>query len=347
MKGKQALLAKLLYYSWFLRACRHLRRPDIVIFNYHRIRSSPGECRTSFDQDVFGPTKDDFERQVKWLKECAYLLSESDLISMISGDVPRPRRKCAMITFDDGYRDNYQLAYPVLKKYNVPAIFFIPTQRVDTRQLGWWDIISYLIKKSNKDAVNYKGQRIQIANSKKEAIRTFQNTMKLEKHHETKDLLHALADECQVAFPTAAEQDRELMSWPEIKEVSDNNISIGSHSHTHRVLATLTDTDQKQEMLKSKKILSDRISKEVHTISYPVGHYAHFNNVTMKTADECGYKLGFSFNTGINSWRDIDRYNIKRIAGPDHAIMFYATYTFPYVFRQRGRPDDRLTGGLN
>ena len=54
---------------------------------------------------------------------------------------------------DDGYIDNYTLAYPLLKVLNLPAIFFISTSLIEERHLGWWDIIDYMLKKSRKNTI--------------------------------------------------------------------------------------------------------------------------------------------------------------------------------------------------
>ena len=59
-----------------------------------------------------------------------------------------------LITFDDGYRDNYTLAFPILRKHGVQAVFFLPTAFIGTGKLPWWDVIAYIIKHSVKKHIH-------------------------------------------------------------------------------------------------------------------------------------------------------------------------------------------------
>ena len=109
---------------------------------YHRIK---GErfFESSFDDGVYVHNVMQFTEHMLWLKRKTTNLTEHELIDLVAGRV-RPRGPYSVITFDDGYVDNYILAYPILKRLDIPAIFFIPTQCIEERRLGWWDIISYL-----------------------------------------------------------------------------------------------------------------------------------------------------------------------------------------------------------
>src|SRR5207245_2076237 len=161
-----------------------------------------------------------FEQQIAWLKRNMRLLCEHELIEIM--DSRRyPSEPCALITFDDGYLDNYTLAYPILKRLGAPAIFFIPSYLIESRTVGWWD---------------------------------------------------------------------------QIREMS-RDMAIGSHGHTHTVLATLDVRAQKQELEISKSILERRISKPVTSIAYPVGGREHFTMETEKAAEQRGYRAAFSFAT--------------------------------------------------
>ena len=186
-----------------------------------------------------------FIEQIKWLKQNVKILSEKELIDVL--DAKRaPSGLNVLITFDDGYRDNYTLAYPALKKLNVPAIFFIPTNLINTRQVGWWDIIAYLIKNTKKPYIIFEDKKFLLHVERKKTIEFFNNKMKLEKAEKTANLLKTLAEVCEVDMPDFDKQDSQLMTWEQIREVSKNNISIGAHTHTHRVLSTLDLTTQKR-----------------------------------------------------------------------------------------------------
>ena len=97
------------------------------------------------DRGVFSATADEFDQQLAFLKR------ESDIVR--PGDIPdlikKPGRY-VMISFDDGYRDNYDLAFPILKSHGVPATFFLCTGFLDDKMVSWWDEIAWLMRSSQR-----------------------------------------------------------------------------------------------------------------------------------------------------------------------------------------------------
>ncbi|MFZ3047787.1 MAG: tetratricopeptide repeat protein, partial [Desulfatirhabdiaceae bacterium] len=122
------------------------------------------------------------------------------------------------------------------------------------------------------------------------------------------------SEHCEVDLPEAELQDQEILTWNEIREMANNQIAIGSHTHTHRVLSTIDAGAQKEEMILSKLIIEQNVGQPVFSISYPVGEQRFITRETAKIAAECGYFLGFTTNTGINDWKYIQSHAVKRIA---------------------------------
>ncbi len=318
MAGKKELLADILFNSNLVNLFKRLPMYNkLLVLNYHRIRPSDFQFATAFDDGVYNLNLDEFARQIRWLKDNTRILSEKELLDHCQNGrfiSPKTSTPCVLITLDDGYRDNYTLAYEALKYYQVPAILFVATQMVHNRQLPWWDIIAYLIKKCTKPFIQFGGQQFPMGNQKKEAIVFFQSLMKQKQYEHTKYLLPELADACEVAFPTLESQDAEILTWQEIREMAQNNIAIASHTHTHRVLSTLTPSAQKEEMILSKLIIEENIGQPVFSISYPVGEPHYITAETPVIAASSGYLLGFTTNTGVNEWRSIQPHAVKRTA---------------------------------
>lgn len=318
MKSKKELLADVLFNSKVVNLFKRLpMRNKLIILNYHRIRPIDPHFHTAFDDGVYSVDEDEFARQIKWLKHNTLILSENDLIGHRgkSGFLqPRTSTPCVVITFDDGYRDNYTIAFPILKYFQAPAIFFVTTQMINSRQLSWWDIIAYLIKHSKKPFINYDGHKFFLPAQKQDAILFFQQQMKQEQYEQTKYLLSELSEACEVALPDPALQDLEILSWEEIREMALHQIAIGSHTHTHRVLSTISPSSQKEEMILSKLIIEENIDRPVLTISYPVGEPRFITAKTSEFAASSGYLLGFTTNTGVNDWKNIQPYGVKRVA---------------------------------
>jgi hypothetical protein len=116
----------------------------LLVLNYHRIGNSTGSL---FDRALWSATQDDFDRQVQLLKRSCEVVGLDELPDVVRAlETGRHslagQNRFAMITFDDGYLDNFQLACPVLKSHGVPGVFFITTGFVDDAPLAWWDEIS-------------------------------------------------------------------------------------------------------------------------------------------------------------------------------------------------------------
>jgi len=328
VNGKKLLLSKMLYCTNALALFRMFSSRKLIVCNFHRVYSN--NKNTEFDNGVFGPSLSQFTTNISWLKKHTQVLSAYDVVDIVYNN-RQLNKPSTLITFDDGYIDNFTLAYPVLKQLNVTAIFFIPTNQIETRQLGWWDLIAYIIKNTQKESIIIDNETIELINPDN-AINKLHNTMKTIPFDNNISLINKLSEACDVPLPDRDMQSKELMTWDQICEVSNNGISIGAHTHSHRVLNTLTINDQYDEMLLSKQILENKLKKEVLSMSYPVGNYNHFSEETMNAARYIGYKLGFSFNTGINYKGSINPFDIKRVGIPYEKELFASSILFPKVF---------------
>jgi len=328
VNGKKLLLSKLLYFTNVLNLFRIFSSRKLIVCNFHRIYYN--NKHTEFDNGVFGPSLAQFTANISWLKRHTHILSAENLLEIIYNN-RELNKPSTLITFDDGYIDNFTLAYPVLKQLNVPAIFFIPTDQIETRQLGWWDLIAYIVKKTRKKSIMLSNETIELINPF-DAITKLHNTMKTMPFDNNINLIDKLSEVCDVPFPDKEVQSKELMTWDQICEVSNNGITIGSHTHSHRVLNTLNIEDQHDEMLLSKQILENKSKREVFALSYPVGNYNHFSEETMNAARNIGYKLGFSFSNGINYQGSINPFDIKRAGIPYEKEIFASSLSLPKVF---------------
>ena len=207
MKDKKELLADVLFNSKLVNLFKRLpMRNKLIVLNYHRIRPHDPQFRTAFDDGVYTVDEDEFARQIKWLKHNTLILSEKDLIDHHgkSGFLPpRTSAPCVVITFDNGYRDNYTIAFLILKYFETPAILFVTTQMINARQLSWWDIMAYLIKHSRKPFIAFNGKKFFLPGQKQDAIMFFQQQMKQKQYEQTKYLLSELSETCDVQIGRA------------------------------------------------------------------------------------------------------------------------------------------------
>jgi peptidoglycan/xylan/chitin deacetylase (PgdA/CDA1 family) len=279
--------------------------------NYHRIRPDAADFSTPFDDGVYGPTVSQFDEQMDWLKRHVRLLSEAELINGLQTR-RGPGELSVLVTTDDGYRDNYTLAFPVLKKHGIPAIFFVSSDLIETRRLGWWDHLAHTLKRSAKARITYDGRDLDLVGKRDEAFHFLKQTLIDSMSSPGRNALDDLAAICEVDPPTAQEQDRQLMTWEQLRDLAEHGIAVGSHTHKHYVLSRLTPEQQRDELARSKALIQQRTGHVVRSIAYPVGGRLHFNAVTLELAQQAGYEIGFSFYSGGNRWATMTPFDVKR-----------------------------------
>lgn len=313
MKHKRRLLSEVLFRTGTLHALKRVLRDRVVVLNYHRIRPDDEGFSTPFDDGVYEPTVSQFDAQMRWLKQHLRVLTEAELIDGLRAG-RGPGEMCVLITIDDGYRDSFTRAYPVLRNHRVPAIFFVPSALIELRRVGWWDRLAYILKKSAKGQLTFEGRTLDLTHGREEAFRFLKQRMIDQMSYGRGNLLDDLAQAAAVDPPNRPDQDRELMTWEQLAEVRQHDIAIGSHTHNHPILSRLTVEQQREELTVSKALITRRTGGPVRSIAYPTGGREHFNAETRRIAKEVGYELGFSFYSGYNRWSTTNAFDVRRTA---------------------------------
>lgn len=317
MKHKRRWLSEILFQTRLLHATKAALRDRVVVLNYHRIRPDEANFQTSFDDGVYGPTVSEFDAQVGWLKQNVKLISEAELIDALQTR-RGPGEMCVLITTDDGYRDNYTRAFPILRKHGAPAIFFVASALIESRRLGWWDQLAYLLKHATATQFTHRGKSVDLESDGKSAFDFFAREIIERMPGEPEVLLAELSRACDVPLPTDSAQDAELMTWQQLREVRQHAVAIGSHTHSHRVLSRLSREQQREELTHSRALIEERIGGPIRSIAYPTGGRAHFTAETQQVARDVGYEAGFSFYSGYNRWPTMHAFDIKRVAVEYH-----------------------------
>jgi peptidoglycan/xylan/chitin deacetylase (PgdA/CDA1 family) len=298
--------------------------------NYHRVRPDTAGWSTPFDDGVYDVSESELRRHVAWLSRNTRILREQELLEIL--ETRRyPKEPCSIITFDDGYADNYTRALPVLEQERATAIFFIVTGLTTGRRLGWWDLIAYIVKKSSRTSVTWRGQTIELR-PQPAAIRAIQRIMKQRPNEETGDLAQQLAQACEVELPPESAQSAELMTWDQIRDLRRRGMDIGGHTHSHWVLATLSPDRQREDIARCAELLSAEIGGPVRSLAYPVGGPSSFNADSVAAAKSAGIRLGFSYSAATNDWRTLDHFNIHRLLTPPRLSRLEAATVWPSVF---------------
>lgn len=298
----------LYHYQWKKRPC------GIYSFNYHRIGNSN---ETAFDPNVFSCDEELFEQQIAFYQKNFDVLNATELNEILAKNQQK-KGKYAFLTFDDGYIDNFNIAYPILKAAHCPATMFIATDFIDKTIIPWWDEIAWLIKNNNANLLNSLELPSALPNNinsmtEQQKIKSLLRVFKDNKIESLDTKLNYLRSKAEVQLDINKLKTKIFMDWAMIREMSDNNIDIGSQTCSHQILSHLTTTEQHDEIFRSKQILEQQINKEVRAFAYPVGGEDAFTKITQQLVEKAGYEFAMSFIPAINTSFD-NKFNLCRFS---------------------------------
>jgi peptidoglycan/xylan/chitin deacetylase (PgdA/CDA1 family) len=231
-----------------------------------------------------------------------------------------PDRAC-LITFDDGWQDNYTTGFPILKKYRIPALIFVSTDYIDTKKVFWHVRLRRLLKQEviesffdESGASRWPSALAELveaalqvkAEKRGDRINELIQRMKALPMPQIETMISALP-----ILPIMSHLDEEegMLSWPQIKEMSKDGMRFGSHSKTHSILTYLEEKSIRDEVTGSKKVLEGRLKETIHFIAYPNGNY---NTCTIQAVRRAGFVGGFTCIPGVN--KNLERpFELKRI----------------------------------
>ena len=306
-------------------ASRHLMKHlkgKVVILMYHRVVSSK-ELEKYYIQPGMYVKSDIFEMQMKFLKEHFVILPFAELLHMWEQNNFDDTKRYCVITLDDGWLDNYLYAYPIFKKYGLPATIFLTTSYIGTTRWFWPDKMSFLLQsycwnnmpmtpnEHIKDLVKrYPWLNIDRNKIKGNAIGVvIENAIEKCKElseREIKDIIMGFAKAINAHLP----DDRVLLNWKEVKEMSDHGISFGSHSSNHRILTKLSPPEIQKELVESQYMLGKMRINYVPVFCYPNGGYTDKIVEQVKAA---GYQAAVSTRSGFEGRAPLNQFTLKRI----------------------------------
>ncbi len=272
-------------------------RSSLLILNYHRVGDAQA---TPYDSGTFSCTGAEFEWQIGWLKKHYPILNLPQALDVVHGRAT-PQHTSLLITFDDGYRDNYDVAFPVLRKHGVSAAFFLPTAFVGTGSLPWWDEIAYILKRAQQPRVRliYPEKAEFDLAARPAAIRNVLNFYKQAGSLDTEQFLNDLAGATASERPGAT-AERCFLNFDEAREMQAAGMGFGSHTHTHEILSKHPYERQLEELTVSRAILERELGGDIDTLAYPVGQPNCFSAATFAALQAARYSTAFSFYKGVN-----------------------------------------------
>ncbi len=267
----------------------HRANGKLLVLTYHRVLSDYDEIIDDID-DV------QFTQQMETLSQYFNVMSLEEGLRQVQ--IGRIARSAVCITFDDGYRDNYDVAFPILKALNLPATFFIATGYLGKGKM-WNDVVIESVKNTkltdldltelslDKYAVTSIQQKLTL-------IGVLINRWRNKPLDERNSLAIKLSQIAQVNL-----NQRIMMTEDEVKQLSDAGMEIGGHTVNHPILASTNLEDARQEIEEGKARLENITGKEIKYFAYPSGRAnKDYHEEHKKIVEQAGFCAALTTNNG-------------------------------------------------
>ncbi len=273
------------------------------ILTYHRV----DEFEDPLNPDILALSK--FKSQLEWLKKHFTVLSLPEAVALMDKGALPSGAVC--LTIDDGYSDSYYHIYKLLKKEQLVANFFIATEGIETGGL-WDEYIRHAISKApnalSSIVVDHKTYDISTFNKR---MQTRDEIIQIIKYMSVSDRKTAIDNLYQ---QTGAKPPKHCFLSPEqIKEMHNNGMVIGGHTHNHPILEVENQQDCEDQIVRCHQLLSEIIDEQVEYFAYPNGKYnVDFSDRHCQILEKLGLKAALSTDWGTLENLNVDRYKIKR-----------------------------------
>ena len=213
-------------------------------------------------------------------------------------------RPLAVITFDDGYLDFYEEAFPILNEFGLPATVFLPTNFIGQNKPLAHDRIYWLVKQSIEKSISLAGA-LSKAGVNGEIVKEFTNSRNLLKLtdllvHLPDNLREKLICEVEKEFGDKFEdypREYQLLNWEMVREMARKGINFGAHTENHVVLPLENESVMETEIAGSKKQLETQLGSKVISFAYPNGEY---NTAVKNLVAQAGFQVAVTTEKRIN-----------------------------------------------
>jgi len=289
---------------------RRLRKREIPvcqIFIFHRVND---------DYDPFLPAVPvkAFRKQMEFLKKNFPVVSLDDIAQ---GTWAQTEEKYSVaITFDDGYRDNFVCAFPILKDLGTPATIFLTTSFIESGELPWYDQISLAFKLTVQPHValssiggsdfSLEGRELRL-----QAMGKTLTWLRGLEGEERKRVVPLTLEALHV--PTRLPMPNTMLTWDEVRQMTKNNISFGAHTVSHPALAHVREDRLEVEIAGSKTQIEEKLQLPVRHFAYPFGRPEDIGPQAKSVVQGAGFLTAVTTSWGFNRPGD-DLFELKRFS---------------------------------
>jgi peptidoglycan/xylan/chitin deacetylase (PgdA/CDA1 family) len=305
----RVLVAACLHYSGLVKLAHWWTRRSgqrLIILNYHRA------------------TGGDLRRQLLYLRHHYRIMHLEDALEEFytlhkEKKQRRDRRLPLVLTFDDGYRDNYTHGFALAQQLQVPFTIFLIPGYIESGEPFWWREAPRLVRQAKVDQLTLDGHTYQLVQPEhRGALAQFIETRATyarsvaEREAFLADLRQALA----VPPSVGEEADALPLTWAQVREMEASGwVSFGAHTMHHPILGYLADpAEVQQEVGECRRVLEQQLGHPVRTFAYPFGKLEHAGKDGLRAVGEAGYRWAVATIEEVNNLQT-DPYLLRRLPG--------------------------------
>lgn len=295
---------------------RKLGSKKTLILAYHRVDNLTKDFE--YDSSLISVSKSNFEKQMNYLSKHYNVISLEDFMDCHKKKIDPPKNS-VVITFDDGYLDSYTNAFPILKKYNLPATIYLTTGAVKDNNLFWWDKLAYILNKTKSDSISHKNLGNFSLKNKNKTFNEIKYKLKDMNEAKKNEIITQLSKTLKVNIP----KEKMFLNWSQIKTMQKNHVSFGAHTVNHPILTNVSLKEAETEIEESKKTIESNLKTKVALFAYPNGHESDFNEDIIQILKKQKFSCSTTY---IPGWADKNSnpYRLNRVfvKYADNLIMF-------------------------
>lgn len=239
---------------------------ELRVLVYHRVYGA--HHRGDGDPHLWSATPEAFAAQMAFIARYFAPVTAWQVADALAGAAPLPRR-AILVTFDDGYRD-FLNAWPILKRFGVPALVFVATAFPGSSRRFWWDELYEIVTATRADVLRAPGlptMRLRGPRERWRAVRRLNRALKGLRVQERGALMDALRDQ----LGDAQRPEAGVLSWDELRGLAAEGLAVGAHTVTHPALPSLTAEELRAEIEGAHADLARELGRFLPFFAYPYG----------------------------------------------------------------------------
>jgi peptidoglycan/xylan/chitin deacetylase (PgdA/CDA1 family) len=280
-----------------------------------------------------------FEEQLRYIRRQMRPCRLGDLITSLESGRPLGPHS-VVLTVDDGFRDFVTAAVPLLEKYEVPATLFPITGFVERREWPWFALLDYLITKAKPGRYeiarlgNVEQVVVPESGGREGVWAILRAGMPNATLRQRGEYLQAVSAEFGVPIPPVVTEEYAPVGWRELRALDAELFEIGCHTAHHPNVSLCTDGELEEEVTAAKKMLEDKLQRNVDSFCYPNGKVGDYDKRTGAFLRAAGFRAGLLAHGGFVR-RDADPMEITRIAAAHRFPHFLSGVSGLSTLRRR------------